>query len=250
MLTTTTTLDPAGPEFYREHGYWLHRKPVFSAEKFERLRALFEEIAATRGAKRMDELDTPHFAEPRLFEFLLADEVLDVVQPIIGPNIGLWSSHFICKEPRTGRATPWHTDADYWKGRFDRFDAIVTMWLALDPSDKENGCMKVIPGTHKGEGFEYSAVDANRNLFDKEISGQTFSDADAVYFELQPDECSLHDSRIAHGAEANTSPRRRCGYTMRYFDLGMKVTGGPINEGFKVWHARGENVGGNPLEYL
>lgn len=124
---------------YEQQGYLLHRRPVFSPEKFGRLQELFEEIAARRGSKKMDELDTPHFSEPRLFEFLLADEVLDLVETLIGPNIGLWSSHFICKEPRTGRATPWHTDADYWEGRFDRFDGIVTVWLALDPCDRENG---------------------------------------------------------------------------------------------------------------
>ena len=48
-------------------------------------------------------------------------------------------------------------------------------------------------------------------------------EAQAVYFELKPDECSLHEARIIHGARANTSDKRRAGYTMRYFPTTTKV---------------------------
>jgi len=69
-----------------------------------------------------------------------------------------------------------------------------------------------------------------------------------VYFELNPNECSFHDSRIIHGADANTSDRRRCGYTMRYFSQQMKYNPGEsINRGFKIWHARGRNIHNNPV---
>jgi ectoine hydroxylase-related dioxygenase (phytanoyl-CoA dioxygenase family) len=179
----------------------------------------------------------------------MADEALDLVEPLIGPNIGLWSSHFIAKEPHVGRATPWHEDSAYWAGRFDRLDKIVTIWLALDRTDRENGCMRVIPGTHDNGFSEYQAVDKQTNTFDREIRPEAIDDSKAVYFELEPNECSLHDGRIIHGAEANTSPRRRAGYTMRYFSLDMKFnTDHPGNKTHKIWLCRGENVANNPLE--
>ena len=104
-------LDSEASDFYRSQGYWLNKKPLFSTEKFDRLCQIFEEILAQKGANlRADQLDVPHFKYPELFEFLLADEVLDIVESILGPNIGLWSSHFICKEPEIGLATPWHED--------------------------------------------------------------------------------------------------------------------------------------------
>jgi ectoine hydroxylase-related dioxygenase (phytanoyl-CoA dioxygenase family) len=237
------------PAFYQRNGYFLPQNPVFRPDQFARLAALFEELLANRGDKRSDELDVPHFTEPRLMEFLTADEVLDIVEPFIGPNIGLWSSHFISKEPRTGRATPWHTDADYWEGRFDRSDGIVTVWLAMDPVDRENGCMKVIPGTHHGADHTYTDVDRATNTFPVTITPDQVDDAKAVYFELAPNHCSLHDARIIHGADANTSPRRRTGYTMRYFDLSMRMNReDPANQGHKIWLCRGKNLGDNPVE--
>lgn len=238
-------LSPTAIEFYNEHGYFLNHQQVFSAEKFARLTAIFEEQLALKGDKLSDELDTPHFRDERLLEFLLADEVLDLVEPIIGPNIGLFSSHFICKDPFKGRATPWHEDSAFWKPRFDRFDKIITVWLAIDKSFKENGCMRVIPGTHANGFSEYTSMNGDMNTFNSGIAAEAIDESKAVYFELEPGECSLHDSRIIHGAMANTSPYRRCGYTMRFFATDHKVNLDSYADGFKIWLARGKDLAGN-----
>lgn len=228
--------------FYRENGYFSHKKQLFSQSKLDKLMEIFDEQLAAKGSKLSDELDTPHFRDERLLDFLLADEVLDLVEPIIGPNIALWSSHFICKDPYVGRATPWHEDSAYWKGRLDSFENIVTVWLAIDPSTKDNGCMRVIPGTHSNGFSEYEEIDATKNTFSTQI--RNVDEISAVYFELDRGECSLHDSKIVHGARANTSPSRRCGYTMRYFPASTKVIT-EHNKDFKIWLARGEDQAGN-----
>lgn len=228
--------------FYREQGYHLYKKPLFSPEKMAKLTSIFEEQLAEKGSKLSDELDTPHFRDPRLLEFLLADEVLDLVEPLIGPDIILWSSHFICKDPFVGRQTPWHEDSAYWNGRFDKYDNIVTVWLAIDRSNKENGCMRVIPGTHHNGFSDYETVDMSVNTFHATI--KDIDESKAVYFELEPGQCSLHDSRIIHGATANTSPYRRCGYTMRFLSADTKVVP-EKNENWQIFLARGQDRAGN-----
>ncbi|MBA2940934.1 phytanoyl-CoA dioxygenase family protein [Paenibacillus sp. CGMCC 1.16610] len=228
--------------FYKKNGYLLHHKQLFSAEKLAELTAIFEDQLAQKGSKLSDELDTPHFRDERLLKFLLSDEALDLVEPLLGPNIGLWSSHFICKDPLIGRATPWHEDSAYWRGRVDRLDKIVTIWLAIDPSSKANGCMQVIPGTHHHGFSEYESVDRAKNLFSTQI--KNLDTSKAVHFELGRGECSLHDARIAHGADPNRSADRRCGYTMRYFATDTKVFP-EKNKNFKVWLARGKDIAGN-----
>lgn len=69
---------------------------------------------------------------------------------------------------------------------------------------------------------------------------KSVDESKAVYFELQRGECSLHDSRIIHGAEANTSAFRRCGYTMRYFSADTKVL-----DQREIWLCRGKDLVGN-----
>ncbi|RMG67180.1 MAG: phytanoyl-CoA dioxygenase family protein [Bacteroidetes bacterium] len=232
-------------ESYRSQGYYLHREPLFTPVRLDALQAIFEEHLAGRGAKRSDELDTPHFEDSRLLDFLLDPQVLDLVEAFIGPNIGLFSSHFICKEPRVGRRTPWHEDSAYWAGKFDRLDQLVTIWLALDDTDQENGCMGVIPGTHRNGFSAYAEVaDSQDSTFGTEIAAGSFDENQAVWFELKRGQCSLHDARIIHGAPANRSDRRRCGYTMRYFALDMRFNPAAA-PGHRLWHARGENLAGN-----
>lgn len=232
-------------DFYREHGYQIFEDQVFNKEKFDDLVRIFEEHLADKGDKLSDELDTPHWRDPRLLDFLLADEVLDIVEPIIGPDIVLWSSHFISKDPHVGRATPWHEDSAYWKGRLDDYSRIVTVWLSLDGSDTENGCMRVIPGTHNNGFSNYVPIDRTTNTFGSRID--EVDESQAVDFVLKPGQASLHDARIVHGAEPNHSDRRRTGYTMRYLSSRARI----ISEaypGFKVWLARGVDHASNSYQ--
>jgi ectoine hydroxylase-related dioxygenase (phytanoyl-CoA dioxygenase family) len=229
-------------DHYNDKGYVLVKRPIFDDTSFARLKAIFEENLEKYGP---DNLDVMHFRDPRLLEFLLSDTVLDLVEPVIGPNIGLWSSHFISKPPRVGKATPWHEDSSYWNGRVSTMEGICTVWLAIDRATPENGSMAVIPGSHANGFSEYVPVDASKNIFSSEI--KEVDESKAVYFELEPNECSLHESRIIHGAKANTSENRRAGYTMRYFPTTSKVFP-ERNQGHKIWLARGKDIAGNVYE--
>lgn len=241
-------LTPQDVESFRKDGYLLPGRQLFSEEKLQQLEGIFNEHLTEKGDKLSDELDTPHYRDTRLFDFLLSDEVLDVVEPITGPNIALWSSHFISKDPFTGRETPWHEDSAFWNGRFSAYDGIVTIWLALEnPSTRENGCMRVVPGTHLAFGSsEYVPTDMTTKTFHAEIAD--VDENKAVDFELQRGEFSMHDGRIVHGAKANTSPIRRTGYTMRYFPSSVEMFDNEINAGWKIWLARGEDLAGNTYE--
>jgi hypothetical protein len=242
----TETLTDADVAFFRENGYLLPGRQLLPEDHLSRLELIFNEHLRDKGDKLSDELDTPHYHDERLLDHLLSDEILDWIEPLVGPDIALWSSHFISKEPFTGRATPWHEDSAFWEGRFDDYDHIVTIWLALeDGSFKENGCMRVIPGSHLNGGFsgDYRPTDMTEQTFHAELAG--VDETKAVYFELKRGEFSMHDGRIIHGARPNTSARRRTGYTMRYFPSSVKMRDVPQNEGWKIWLARGVDLAGN-----
>jgi ectoine hydroxylase-related dioxygenase (phytanoyl-CoA dioxygenase family) len=236
-------------QFFQDNGYVLPHTQLFSEEKLARLEGIFNEHLSEKGDKLSDELDTPHFRDQRLMDFLLSDEVLDTVEPLVGPDIALWTSHFISKDPKVGRATPWHEDSAYWNGRLSAYDHIVTVWLALEnPSTTANGCMRVIPGSHLSGGFSenYVPTDMTVQTFHAEITG--VDEGQAVDFELARGEFSLHDGRITHGAKPNTSDVRRTGYTMRYFPASVRVLDVEQNAGWKIWLARGEDTAGNTYE--
>lgn len=126
---TTGRLTAAQVAHYETQGYVLFHQPAFPSDKFARLKAIFEESLAREGSDGMNRI---HQRDPRLLEFLLADEVLNLVEPIVGPNIALFSSHFISKDPHTGKAPPWHEDSSYWDGRASTVAGICTVWLTID----------------------------------------------------------------------------------------------------------------------
>eukprot|EP00494_Astrolonche_serrata_P013646 UN13770 len=69
-----------------------------------------------------------------------------MVEQVLGPNIALWNSSFFAKPSYTGRETPFHQDGHYWP---IQPPSTCTVWCAIDPATKENGCMKFIPGSHR-----------------------------------------------------------------------------------------------------
>ena len=230
---------------YRREGYLIYSSDVFPEDKFNKLRAHFDDkLARLPPGVRPETMDVPHFTDTALFEWLLADEVLDLIEPIIGPNIALWSSHFICKPKGDGKRVPWHEDSAYWKGRLDPME-VVTVWLAIDPSTKENGCMYVVPRTQQNGYSDYEPVDVTKNVFATEITPSQRNEALAVPCELKPDQASLHDGKLIHGSPANTSDLRRCGYTMRYMPTSVRFHAELMQGMHQIYLARGRDLAGN-----
>ena len=251
MLNTTTTprLTQSEIEQYQTEGYCLPQGKVFADDKFQRLLSHFEgKLAEWPKDQRPEAMDTPHFGDPALNEWALAPEVVDLVEPLLGPDIILFSTHFICKPTGDGRRVPWHEDSAYWRRLLEPME-VATVWLALDPSTKENGCMYVIPRSHNTgkKGFsDYEEVDQKTSVFGLEIVKPDRKDELAVPCELQPNHCSLHDARTQHGSAANTSNIRRCGWTLRFVPATSRLNP-EFSDRQLMYLARGKNVLGQDL---
>jgi hypothetical protein len=233
-------------EDFRREGYLMYRQPVLPQAKFDALKAHFEQKLSRLPADvRPEGMDVPHFTDTKLFDWLFADEILDLVEPILGPDIALFASHFICKPRGNGKRVPWHEDSYYWKGMLEPME-VCTLWLAIDPSTPANGCMNVIPRSHRlGGQSDYEPVDTVKNVFEVEIKRHQFNEDQKVAMILEPNQASLHDARLMHGSEANTSAIRRCGWTMRYMSAATKFHPESRKGAHQIYLARGRNVAGN-----
>lgn len=231
---------------FERDGYLLFQRPVLKPDRFERLKVHFEEMLvewlADPRMRSPEHMDVPHFFSPRLFEWIFDDDVLDLVEPILGPDIALYSTHFICKPAAVGKRVPWHEDSAFWRDRVDPM-RVVTVWLAIDPSTPANGCMQVIPRSHNNGYSDYEAVEGA--VFRSEIKMGQFDARQAVDCVLRPNEASLHDGRLIHGSLANTGTMRRCGFTMRFVSARTRLTDHPANADFPLYLARGRDHFGN-----
>ena len=158
----------------------------------------------------------PHLVaqDPAWIEYAAAPAILDIVGQLIGEDIILWSSGLFCKSAIGGKATPWHQDAEYWPIRPLR---TCTVWIAIDHSTTANGCLRVIPGSHKTQTiYDHRANSSERYVLNQEIAPDAMPAAKPIDVELLPGSVSIHDAFLVHGAEPNNSGRRRGGLAFRY----------------------------------
>jgi ectoine hydroxylase-related dioxygenase (phytanoyl-CoA dioxygenase family) len=196
-------LSEAQVEAYREHGYVIADFRL-STSVLEDLRADQERLVARE----------PHFRDLcpnllaydlRFLEIARTPEILDMVEQLIGPDFALWNSSLFSKPERDGQRTPWHQDGQYWP---IRPLATCSVWIALDDSTPENGCLQVIPGSHHERRLRaHRSLAATDVTLNQELDPSEYNPSRAENIVLEAGQMSLHDVYLLHGSRANHSPR-------------------------------------------
>jgi ectoine hydroxylase-related dioxygenase (phytanoyl-CoA dioxygenase family) len=175
-------------------------------------------------------------------------EIVELVSGVLGQDVILWGCHVFCKPAVEGYETPWHQDGHYWP---IRPLANCTVWVALEPSTAQNGCLRVIPRSHAERRLHQHLHEDRAELtLNQRMADGTFDESAAVDIELEPGQVSLHDVYMIHGARANASGQRRTGAALRYmpstsvFERDLRPadgqTGVPVNFARRpLWLVRG-----------
>ena len=143
--------------------------------------------------------------------------LLDAVESIIGPDILLWDSSYVIKEPHSGSFVSWHQDLTYWGLDMSSDNDLVSAWVALTPATQLNGCMQFVVGSHALGTFTHEdTYDDNNILHRGQSIAETFNDNAVAQAELSPGEASLHHGWVVHSSNPNVSNERRVGLVMNY----------------------------------
>ncbi|SEP00073.1 Phytanoyl-CoA dioxygenase (PhyH) [Salinihabitans flavidus] len=205
---------------YREDGLVIPDY-VLPDDVLERLRGAVDKLIADHAGIRPESLSGPHnpygqsaklMGNVDFLEFCQHPDILDMVEQLIGPDIILWGSMLFAKPPGDGKAVPWHQDGKYWP--LEPLETI-TVRVSIDGSDRDNGCMQYIPGSHKSRNLEHHEVELREDM----ALGQKMTDLDTSKAKdciLKPGQISLHDVYTVHGSEHNRSIKRRADYAIRY----------------------------------
>lgn len=207
---------------YAEQGFLVVEGVVPEVEVARAREVVEEFVERSRGVIESDsvfDLEPGHTAEdPRvrrlkepcalhpIFRRLgQCDAVLDCVAALIGPNIRYQTSKLNMKSARFGSPIEWHQDFAFYP---HTNDDLLAVGVALDDCTLENGCMLMIPGSHRGpiwshhqDGLFVGAVDVEKAGIDA---------AAAVPVPVRAGGITLHHCRTLHASAPNTSqnPRR------------------------------------------
>ena len=221
------SLDPTDRKQYDEQGFLLV-KGLFEPAELEPWRRRFQDIVEGRvpAAERMLVMKDVMIAkgvveaesklaavakiqdfhqDPVLFDgYCRSPKLLRYVEGICGPDIKSIHNMLINKPPGVDGRHPLHQDLLYFP--FRPADEIVGTWTALDPATRENGCLVVVPGSHKGEllehenpGWEY----VNFLYVGAKGAGEA---TQRVHLEMEPGDTVFFHPLLLHGSGRNRSP--------------------------------------------
>jgi hypothetical protein len=171
------------------------------------------QIAAQSGG-RLNRIDFCHLFFRWAFDLITAQTVLDAVEDVVGPNILVHSARVLHKHPRDPSYVSWHQD-----GAHTDLDSspMVTAWIALTACNRENGCLRVIEGSHRGPILGHEATVRDHGaLNNSEIPRLAVQEERVVDVLLEAGEMSLHHACAIHGSDANRSDRERIGLSITY----------------------------------
>lgn len=223
-------------EFYRQNGYLLGLPAIYTPAEMAHINAeLPQLLALLEPGETAKDIREWHETSSYLYEMVMNPRIHDLVEGVLGPNFYCWASSFFIKEPFSDSTVGWHQDAYYWPMAPHHS---VTVWLAFDDVDAENGAMRVVPGSHLHGLMKHQRSTQTSSILTLELETGTFSEAEAIQFKLKAGEVSLHDDRCVHSSPSNPSPRRRAGLTLRYSGTEVK-NDLAVNPNFKAYLCRG-----------
>ncbi|PHS00443.1 MAG: phytanoyl-CoA dioxygenase family protein [Blastopirellula sp.] len=204
------------------HAGYLRPISIFDETEIAGVRKYFDQLLNETVAAGGDSysISSAHLKHGRVFDLLTDPRIVSLVTDLLGENVIGWGSHFFCKMPGDGKAVAWHQDASYWPLTPSK---AVTVWLAIDDADLENGCMRFIEGSHHQGHLTYRPSDSgehnvlNQTIENPEQYGTVVDDP------LKAGQLSIHSDLLLHGSEANNSTRRRCALTLRYCAADVKA---------------------------
>ena len=197
---------------------------ILTADEVSYFRSGVEELKGKLGGKPpAADMAQTHIAFEWAHRLVTHTKILDAVEMVLGPNLLVWSTSIFAKYPHDPGFISWHQDGTYFGLGSSE---MTTAWVALTSSTVENGCMRVVPGSHREPIHRHiDTYAANNQLSRGQEIAVDVDEKDALEVVLNSGEISLHHVNIIHGSNANSSDGKRIGFVIRYITPSTRQSG-------------------------
>ncbi|UVI27423.1 phytanoyl-CoA dioxygenase family protein [Paenibacillus spongiae] len=145
----------------------------------------------------------------------IAPRLVNGVRILLGEDAAFYHGKVMLKEAQSGGAWEWHQDYGYWYGGGFIYPNMISVFIALDEATKENGCLRVLRGSHKLGRLEHGRVGQQTGADANRIQ-QVESLFDLVDCEMKPGTALFFHSNLLHSSRANESPNHRRSFIVCY----------------------------------
>ncbi|NKB70002.1 MAG: hypothetical protein GKR89_23250 [Candidatus Latescibacteria bacterium] len=183
-------------------------------------------VEQRRSLLTLRKINGPADHDPFFVEHAAAPALLETVQALLGPDIKLFGDQIFMKPPG-GLEKTYHQDSPYFK---IEPMALVTAWVALDEVTLDNGCLWVVPGSHKNGPLEHSEPWMVGDRQDMKIPDNAFQRHREIPITLPAGGVSFHHSLLLHRSGPNKTPHHRRGMATHYMSSQSRWTGEPADK--------------------
>lgn len=163
----------------------------------------------------------PHWVSPVAADIVAHAGIVDVVSTVAGAHLPEWDGAAKCMQsmlffkPPGLQGQAWHQDERFIPTR-DR--SLVGAWIALDDATIDNGCLWVLPGSHRTGRLFPTRPHARSDEFDPSDEAYGFDDSDAVPVEVEAGSVVFFNGYLLHRSLRNRSDRTRMALVNHYMN--------------------------------
>jgi phytanoyl-CoA hydroxylase len=179
------------------------------------IKTILQEVEKDRGKKATDNgVYVGLSARSELCKNFAADRrIVDILQQIIGDHVLFLSDKVVYKNADNDFGSPWHQDWPYWEG-----DHKVSIWIALDDASPDNGCLKVIPGSHLKGFIAHTGADSTGKGFGHQFRQEDIDESNAVSLSVKAGTAVFFHDLLLHSSYPNRSGKDRWALISTYND--------------------------------
>jgi ectoine hydroxylase-related dioxygenase (phytanoyl-CoA dioxygenase family) len=157
-------------------------------------------------------------AEPAFHQHLYNERIVPLVAQLMGTDtVRVWHDQIQVKPPLVGGPTIWHQDHPYWPVIAPA--DLVSAWVALEDATEENGCMSMVPGSHRWGPYNGGTVGSNRDTWGPDYNPAFIPEGETVRVVPCPVKAGsvvFHHCLTWHGAPPNRSQSNRPAIAVHY----------------------------------
>jgi ectoine hydroxylase-related dioxygenase (phytanoyl-CoA dioxygenase family) len=234
-------ISAADLDSFKEKGFFI-TKPMFEASLLQKVREEFHRLwdgfvaeaeksgdpKAVDLAKNRPFVGQAHTKSPLLVDFVKSPIYLEACAKLIGQDADLYYNQAVLKVPEVGKRFGWHQDTGYLLTTPETY---VTAWTAIGEATQQNGCIWVLPGSHKQGPIKHVKNEAESSLDVPNVD-----ESGAIPVEVEEGQVVIFDANLLHKSGANTSKKVRYAYVPQYHvpNVVEKATGKPWGDLFPV----------------
>ena len=169
--------------------------------------------------------------KPGFHDLLWSPAFTVAASQLLGGPVRFWHDQLFCKPARHGGVVAWHQDYSYWTRTQPM--AHLTCWIGLDDSDRDNGCLQYIPGSHRWTLLPITGLAGDMNAIRQVLDDEQWERLHRpVAIEMPKGHGSFHHPLLIHGSFGNRTDRPRRATVINAFRDGVRsASDEPMLEG-------------------